>query len=107
MQKVRQLVGLGTEYGEGEYAFMTVQPDTGNPVGYRTCEPIEVVVNPEGAPGNWSDLVDTASTTSSATSSASTTSTTRTRADARRATGQTSFGPGDLEGLSILGDLAC
>ena len=60
MQKVRQLVGLGTEYGEGEYAFMTVQPETGDPVGYRTCEPIDVVVNPDGAPGNWSDLVDTA-----------------------------------------------
>lgn len=43
------------------YEFLAHQPgDPGDPVTYDPCRTIRVVVNPEGAPDNWEDLVQTA-----------------------------------------------
>ena len=39
------------------YAFVLDGPDN-RPVGWDPCEPIHYVVNPEGAPDNWEDVVD-------------------------------------------------
>ncbi len=66
---VRRLVGLGDDRlgaapivpdGDGSYAFSQTQRGSDEPVGYSPCRPIRVVVNPEGAPGNYDELVDTA-----------------------------------------------
>jgi hypothetical protein len=55
---VRDTLGLGPEplgtppevHGEGTYRFLQHQPgDTSEPVTYSPCEPIKVVINPEGA----------------------------------------------------------
>lgn len=65
---VRRLLGfdddrLGTApsvvEGVGTYAFMQTQGDDDEPVGYSPCRPVEVVVNPDGAPANHDTLVDT------------------------------------------------
>lgn len=56
---LRALIGI--ESGDSsDYAFMQTQPVTGGPVGYSPCQPIEVEINPEGAPSNYRELVDTA-----------------------------------------------
>lgn len=46
--------------GPGEFSFMATQPETGDPVGYDPCEVIEVAINPEGAPEDHQELVETA-----------------------------------------------
>ncbi len=43
--------------GTSTYAFVLDGPDN-RPVGWDPCEPIHYVVNPEGAPGNWEDVVE-------------------------------------------------
>ena len=69
MRTVRRLAGFGdtrlgdtpsATYGVGSYKFIATQPASGEPVAYDPCRPIEVAVNPEGAPANYDDLVDTA-----------------------------------------------
>lgn len=45
--------------GVGSYEFMLIQRGSDEPVAYDPCREIEVVVNPEGAPGNYDELVDT------------------------------------------------
>lgn len=46
--------------GPGEFSFMATQPETGGPVGYNPCEVIEIAINPEGAPDDHQELVETA-----------------------------------------------
>lgn len=41
----------------GEYAFLGTQPGTDEPVGFSPCGPVEVVVNPAGAPEDYAGLV--------------------------------------------------
>lgn len=69
LQSARRLIGLGPDRagttvdftpGEGTFAFLQTQPGSQDPVGYDPCHPIEYVVNPEGAPSFWRELVDTA-----------------------------------------------
>jgi hypothetical protein len=69
MGAVRRLVGLGDDRlvaapnvldGDGSYTFSQTQRGTDEPVGYNPCRPIRLVVNPEGAPGNYQDLVEAA-----------------------------------------------
>ena len=69
LQTARRLLGLGAdrygsppEYtaGEGSYKFLLTQRSSDEPVGYDPCQPIEYSVNPNGAPSDWEDLVDTA-----------------------------------------------
>lgn len=43
--------------GDGSYAFFDTQAG-GTPVAWNPCEPIHYVVNPDGAPDDWEDLVD-------------------------------------------------
>ncbi|TIC82209.1 matrixin family metalloprotease [Nocardioides sp. GY 10113] len=45
--------------GVGTYAFMRTQRGSDVPVAFTPCRPIEVVVNPDGAPANYDELVDT------------------------------------------------
>lgn len=63
---LRSLVGLGDERlldavhatsGEGSYRFVRTQPGSRKPVSFNPCRPIEYVVNPEGAPPGYQDLV--------------------------------------------------
>lgn len=44
--------------GEGTYRFLSTQPGGQEPVGWNPCRPIRFVVNPEGAPEGWRELVD-------------------------------------------------
>ncbi len=69
MDSVRRLVGLGLDRlgaapavpdGDGKYSFSQTQQGSDEPVGYSPCRPIEIAVNPDGAPGNYDELVDTA-----------------------------------------------
>lgn len=69
MASVRRLVGLGDHrlgtpphvpLGRGSYAFTMTQPASGEPVGYSPCRVIKVEVNPDGAPADYNELVDTA-----------------------------------------------
>lgn len=46
--------------GPGQYAFLQVQNDDMAPVSYDPCRPIRVAVNPDDAPDDWRELVDTA-----------------------------------------------
>ena len=67
---VRTALGLGPEplasvpllpSGKGSFAFMQTQPGRPKaPVAYDPCRQIEVVINPEGAPEEYRDLVETA-----------------------------------------------
>jgi hypothetical protein len=68
MREVRRLVGLGDDRagsalavgdGDGSYAFLQTQPQTGEPVGYDPCQVIRVEVNPQDAPEGYGRLVDT------------------------------------------------
>lgn len=43
--------------GEGEHEFLSVQPGTGEPVGFSPCGVIEVEVNPDGAPEAYPEIV--------------------------------------------------
>lgn len=68
MRTIRRLVGFDDDRlaavpdvrrGVGSFAFMQTQRGSDEPVAYDPCRPIEVVVNPEGAPANYDELVDT------------------------------------------------
>lgn len=50
------------------YTFARVQRDGVSPVTWRCDESISIVVNPEGAPAGYDDLIDTAITTVNAAS---------------------------------------
>jgi hypothetical protein len=73
--QVRQWLGfddrIGTTVeadGSGEYAFLATRPGSDRPIAWSTCRPIEYVVNPDGAPDDWDDLVgDAVETMSKAT----------------------------------------
>ncbi|MGC5584697.1 hypothetical protein ACPYOC_10175 [Ornithinimicrobium sp. W1665] len=41
----------------GDHAFLTTQPGTDDPVGFSPCGPVEVAVNPSGAPEGYDALV--------------------------------------------------
>ncbi len=69
LQTARRLFGLGPDRygrppdytaGEGPHRFLLTQRGSGEPVGYDPCRPIEYQVNPDGAPADWKELVDTA-----------------------------------------------
>jgi hypothetical protein len=45
--------------GEGTFRYAMTQRDGVSPVGFDPCRPIEIVVNPQGAPEGYSDMVDT------------------------------------------------
>lgn len=68
MRTLRRLAGLDGRLGDlpfladgdGSYAFALTQRGSKEPVTYDPCRTIEVVVNPEGAPDNYDELVDTA-----------------------------------------------
>jgi hypothetical protein len=54
--RFRQLVDHLAGKGGGSYAFVATTSD-GDPVGWDHCEPISYVVNPNGAPEDWADIV--------------------------------------------------
>ena len=64
--RIRAIVGLGdgrirgvvhVPRGQGEYRFEATQRGSTEPVSYNPCQPIHYVVNPEGAPAGFTDLV--------------------------------------------------
>lgn len=68
MRTLRRLFGFGDDRlaaappipsGDGSYRFSLTQRN-GDPVGYDPCRPIELHVNPAGAPDDYEDLVRTA-----------------------------------------------
>jgi hypothetical protein len=42
--------------GSSSYAFVVTTPN-GDPVGWNHCKPIHYVVNPQGAPDQWEDII--------------------------------------------------
>ena len=65
----RALIGLSArppysvpllDPGDGSYTFMHTQPGSKAPVTYDPCQVIEVQINPEGAPEDYREYVDTA-----------------------------------------------
>ncbi|MCD4526747.1 matrixin family metalloprotease [Nocardioides sp. cx-173] len=46
--------------GSGSYEFLSTRPGTDQPVAWSPCRPVEYVVNPDGAPDDWEDLLDDA-----------------------------------------------
>lgn len=54
--RFRQLTDHLTGKDSGSYAFV-VTTRAGDPVGWNHCEPIRYVVNPDGAPEDWEDIV--------------------------------------------------
>ena len=68
MLAIRRLLGFDDDrlaaapripHGIGSYEFLHTQRGSDKPVAYDPCRPIEVVVNPEGAPDNYDELVET------------------------------------------------
>lgn len=68
MRQIRRLVGFDDDRlaavpdvprGEGSFSFLQTQRGSEEPVGYDPCRPIEVLVNPAGAPPDYDELVDT------------------------------------------------
>jgi hypothetical protein len=68
MRTIRRLAGFDDDRlaavpdaprGVGSYAFMQTQRGSDEPVAYDPCRPVEVLVNPQGAPDNYDELVDT------------------------------------------------
>ena len=68
MRNIRRLVGFDDDRlaavpdvrrGVGSFAHMQTQRGSDEPVAYDPCRVIEVAVNPEGAPANYNELVDT------------------------------------------------
>lgn len=53
-----RIVGAVEPSGNGHYRFFDTQPGSDDPVAWNPCEPIHYVVNPDGAPDDWEDLVD-------------------------------------------------
>ncbi|MGB7450233.1 MAG: hypothetical protein WA892_14050 [Ornithinimicrobium sp.] len=45
--------------GEGTFEYAMTQPDGTSPVGFDPCRAIDIVVNPQGAPEGYADMVDT------------------------------------------------
>lgn len=43
--------------GRGAYEFLATRPGTDKPLTWSPCDPIEYVVNPDGAPDEWEDLL--------------------------------------------------
>jgi hypothetical protein len=64
--QIRHLLGLDHRVsevvhplaGNGHFAFSVTQPGTRKPVGWNPCEQVPYVVNPEGAPDGWRDIVE-------------------------------------------------
>jgi hypothetical protein len=54
--RFRQLTDHLTGKGGGSYAFVVTTSD-GDPVSWNHCERIHYVVNPDGAPDEWEDVV--------------------------------------------------
>ena len=54
-ERLRQFVD-GLDGGDESYAFTASDP-TGLPVSWDACEPIPFTVNPDGAPGDWEEIV--------------------------------------------------
>lgn len=46
--------------GSGDYSFMATQPGSDEPVSYDPCSVIEVAINPDGAPEEHREMVETA-----------------------------------------------
>lgn len=42
----------------GDYQFLQTQPGSDEPVGFSPCAPVEVVVNPDGAPDDYTQVVE-------------------------------------------------
>lgn len=42
----------------GDYAFLYTQPGSQEPVGFSPCRTVEVVVNPDGVPRGYEDIVE-------------------------------------------------
>lgn len=68
MRQIRRLVGFDDDrlaavpnvaQGVGSFSFLQTQRGSDEPVAYDPCRPIEVLVNPDGAPANYDDLIDT------------------------------------------------
>lgn len=68
MRTMRRLVGFDDDRlaevpnvprGGGSYAFVQTQRGSDEPVAYDPCRPVEVLVNPQGAPENYDELVNT------------------------------------------------
>jgi hypothetical protein len=57
-ERLRQFVD-GLSGGDESYAFVARGPN-GRPVSWDACEPIRYVVNPDGAPDDWEEVVDDA-----------------------------------------------
>jgi hypothetical protein len=57
-ERLRQFVD-GLSGGDESYSFVAKGPN-GLPVAWDACEPIHYVVNPDGAPDDWEQLVDAA-----------------------------------------------
>lgn len=66
---VRRMLGLGEDRvlaapedpgGNGSFKFLSTQRDGKTPVGYDPCQVIEIQINPQGAPADHLDLVETA-----------------------------------------------
>lgn len=69
MGAVRRAIGMDEErsgvmpedeWGRGSFEFSMTQRGSEEPVGYDPCGVIEVEINPENAPDDYRDLVDTA-----------------------------------------------
>jgi hypothetical protein len=69
MQSIRRLIGFDDErlgaapqvpQGVGSFKFLKTQPGGRAPVAYDPCRPIEVAINPDGAPDDYQQLVSTA-----------------------------------------------
>ena len=69
MRTLRRLIGMDderlsavpeVEWGHGSFEFLMTQRGSKDPVGYDPCRVIEVEINPEGAPDDYRELVDTA-----------------------------------------------
>jgi hypothetical protein len=57
-ERLRQFVD-GLSGGDESYSFVAKGPN-GLPVAWDACEPIHYVVNPDGAPDDWEQIVDAA-----------------------------------------------
>lgn len=66
---LRRALGFGSERilaapevpdGDGSHAFVSTQRDGRTPVGYDPCRTIEIEINPDQAPEDHRDLVETA-----------------------------------------------
>ena len=69
MRTIRRLIGFDNDRPlaapdvqdrGGSFRFSLTQRGSNEPVGYDPCRPIEVAVNPAGAPADYEELVGTA-----------------------------------------------